>query len=57
MKELCTKGVDELSKLKNRVARLYGMGRISTEDFNKLNAPLMTLEILLKEEVKEVDGE
>lgn len=56
MKELSTKGIEELSKLKNRVARLYGMGRISTEDFNKLNTPLQTLEILLKE-VKEVDGE
>lgn len=56
MKELCTKGVEELSRLKNRVARLYGMGRITTEDFNKMNGLLQELEILLKE-VKEVDGE
>lgn len=56
MKELSTKGAEELSKLKNRVARLYGMGRITTEDFNKLNGPLQELEILLKE-VREVDGE
>ena len=56
MKELSTKGAEELAKVKNRVARLYGMGRISTEDFNKMNGPLQELEILLKE-VKEIDGE
>lgn len=37
MKELSTKGVEELEKFKNRVARLYGMNRISLEDFTRVH--------------------
>ena len=53
MKELSTKGVEELGKLKNRVSRLYGMGRLSPEDFRDLDQKIINLENDLKE-VKEL---
>jgi len=57
MKELSTKGVEELGQLKNRVSRLYGMGRIGHEDFNRLNEKILDLEEDLKniEEVQNAD--
>ena len=51
MLELKTKGVEELAKVKNRVARLYGLGRLSNTSFTSLNAKLVVLE----EELKEAD--
>jgi len=56
MKELATKGVEELGQLKNRVSRLYGMGRISNEDFVDINNDIVALEEKLKA-VKEVEDE
>jgi len=55
MKELRTKGIEELGKVKNRVARLYGMGRISLADFERLNDKIIELENLMKE-VEEEGG-
>jgi hypothetical protein len=54
MRELNTKGVEELNKLRNRVARLYGMGRITKEDFDKLDTTINSLAQMLKE-VREID--
>ena len=51
MLELKTKGVEELAKVKNRVARLYGLGRISNASFTSLHAKL----VILEEELKEAD--
>lgn len=51
MLELKTKGVEELAKVKNRVARLYGLGRLSYASFNSLHAKL----VILEEELKEAD--
>ena len=55
MRELCSKGVEDLFKLKNRISRLYGQGRLAYEDFDRLNKKVLELEADLKE-VKEVDG-
>lgn len=54
MLTLCTKGVEDLAKVKNRVARLYGAGRISQDDFQRLNDKITKLHEDLKT-VKEVD--
>ena len=43
MKDLSTKGVTELDKLKNRVSRLYGMNRIGVDDFNEINIMIQAL--------------
>lgn len=49
MLELKTKGVEELAKVKNRVARLYGLGRLSYASFTSLHAKVVALEEELKE--------
>lgn len=56
MRELSSKGVEDLGKVKNRISRLYGQGRLSLEDFTRLNTKVVELENDLKE-VKEVDGD
>lgn len=50
MKSLKDKGVSELKGLKNRVARLYGMGKMSTEAFNRRMKKILNLEQDLNEE-------
>jgi len=37
------RGIDELKNFKNRIARSYGMGRICTEDFERLNEKISKL--------------
>lgn len=55
MRELADRSVAEVNKIKNRVSRLYGAGRITYEEFQKVNGALISLEDTLKE-VKEFDG-
>lgn len=55
MKDLSTKGVVELDKLKNRVSRLYGMNRIGVDDFNEINIMIQSLKEKI-ENVRETDG-
>lgn len=47
------KGLEELKALRNRVARLYGMGRIKPESFEKINSRLLELEQLIQKEVED----
>lgn len=48
MKELAIKGVEELQRLGSRIARLYGMKRISGDDFHRLDKKVKDLEKDLK---------
>lgn len=50
MKSLQDKGVAELKALKNRVARLYGMEKMSTEAFNRRMKKILNLEQDLNED-------
>lgn len=50
MKSLKDKGVVELKGLKNRVARLYGMGRMTNEAFNRRMKKILNLEEDLNED-------
>lgn len=56
MKELAVKGVEELQRLKSRIARLYGMNRLSESDFKRLDEKVKDLEKDLRqvEEVTEL---
>ena len=49
MKGLKTKGLEEIDNLKNRVTKLYGMRRISEEDFQRLHNKVAELKDLIEE--------
>lgn len=49
MQELRTKGVEELDKVIKRTSRLYGMGRINPDQFNKLNQKLQEVRAVMLE--------
>ena len=57
MKSLQEKGIDELKTLKNRIARLYGMGRMSSEAFNRRMKKIINLEIDLSQKEPEIKKE
>ncbi len=37
------RGLEDLTKFKNRVAKLYGMNRLSAQNFNRLNNKIINL--------------
>lgn len=56
MLELRTKGVEDLAKVKNRVARLYGLGRLKVDAFRSLDFKIAELEKELKEAEEQDDS-
>lgn len=53
MLELRTRGVQDCRRLRRRVARIYGLGRITPEMFENLHSRIKELEeLLLKAEEK-----
>jgi len=48
MKDLYTMGKRDLLSFRNRLARLYGMGRIPKEDFETLDGKAEELFLLLE---------